>query len=255
METMPMPLPDEPQQRSRLDDFRITDPFEILGLLRQMAHERVMLTIATPRGASYTTTLWEVDRGRKLVRFSADRLDNQLEQVLDADDAVAVGYLDSVKVQFDVEGLIHVHGADGQSALNCAMPREVFRFQRRGSYRVRPLLGAPPTARLAHPQTAAWLELRVLDVSISGVALLLPHDAAPLPAGALLHDVLIDLDADTRFTATVRVAHVTAINQDAQGVRIGCEIERLSGEALRALQRYVDLTQRRRRLMALDKQP
>ncbi len=253
METMPMPLPLEPQQRSSLDDFRIADPFEILALLRQMAEARVLLTIATPRGASYTTTLWEVDRSRKVLRFSADRLDNQLEQVLDADDAVAVGYLDSVKVQFDVEGLVHVHGTGGQSALNCAIPEELFRFQRRGSYRVRPLLGAPPTAKLSHPEAGALLELRVLDVSVAGVALLLPHDLLPLHPGTLLHDVLIDLDADTRFTASVRVVHVTAINQDAQGVRLGCEIERLSGEALRALQRYVDLTQRRRRLMAQDK--
>lgn len=253
METMPMPLPDEPQQRSSLDDFRIADPFEILALLRQMVEARVLLTIATPRGGSYTTTLWEVDRSRKVLRFSADRIDNQLEQVLDADDAVAVGYLDSVKIQFDVEGLVHVHGAGGQSALNCTMPQELFRFQRRGSYRVRPLLGAPPTAKLSHPEAGTLLELRVLDVSVAGLALLLPHDVPPLHPGSLLHDVLIDLDADTRFTASVRLVHVTAINQDAQGVRLGCEIERLSGEALRALQRYVDLTQRRRRLMAQDK--
>jgi hypothetical protein len=35
-------------------------------------------------------------------------------------------------------------------------------------------------------------------------------------------------------------------------VRIGCELQRLDGDAQRTLQRYIDQTQKRRRLLALD---
>ena len=248
-----MPLPSEPEARASLDDFRISEPFEILTLLRQMADLRVLVSIATPGGASYTTCVWEVDRAKGVVRFSADRHDPQLERVLDADDAVAVSYLDSIKIQFDIDGLVHVHAGGGISALNCSFPREMFRFQRRNSYRVRPLMTTPPQARFAHPAAPeVQLELRVIDVSIGGIALFLPSDVQGLEPGCTISEAVIDLDAETQLKALLRVAHVTAMNEQALGVRVGCEMENMSGEALRLLQRFIDQTQKRRRMMAVD---
>ena len=250
-----MPLPSEPEARAALDDFRITEPYEILALLRQMADHRVLVTIASSGGASFTTTVWEVDRSKGVVRFSADRHDPALERVLDAEDAVAVGYLDSIKIQFDVDGLVHVHAGSGASALNCSFPQEVFRFQRRSSFRVRPLLNAPQVARMVHPiATDHVMELRVIDVSVGGIALFLPDGQPELTPGCAINKVIIDLDAETRFSASLRVAHITSLNPSSRGVRVGCEMERMSGDALRSLQRFIDQTQKQRRLMALDGQ-
>lgn len=251
METMPTPLPSGSAGRATLDDFRIFEPFEILSLLRQMAEQRVLVTIATPSGASYTTSVWEVDKDKGVVRFSADRHDPQLERVLDSDDAVAVSYLDNIKIQFDIDGLVHVHAGGGVSALNCSFPHEMFRFQRRNSFRVRPLLTAPPHARFHHPvHPDLALELRVIDVSIGGIALFVPTEVPALEPGASVSDVVIDLDAETQLRARLRIAHVTSMNEEALGVRIGCEMESMSGEALRTLQLFIDQTQKRRRLMA-----
>ncbi len=61
-----------------------------------------------------------------------------------------VGYLDNVKLQFDVHDLVLVRGARA-SALSARCPRELFRFQRRNAFRVRPLLRSAPMARLRHP--------------------------------------------------------------------------------------------------------
>lgn len=255
METMPMPLsPEEPETRSALDDFRITEPFEILSLLRQMQEQNSLLTIATPRGASFVTTIFEVNKAKGVVRFAVEAHEPQLERVLDSDEVVAVGYLDSVKIQFDLDGLVHVHAGQGESALNGRLPREVFRFQRRASYRVRPLSKAGPSLRLRHPALEeVWLDLRILDVSIGGLAVFVPEGTPLLQPGTFISQSLIELDDDTRFNASLRVAHITAVNDAAQGVRMGCEMEGMSGESLRALQRFIDQTQKQRRLMALDR--
>ncbi|HWP20406.1 MAG TPA: flagellar regulator YcgR PilZN domain-containing protein [Burkholderiaceae bacterium] len=254
MERLPTPLPEGAAQHESLDDFRIGDPYEILALLRQMAEMRTVLTIATPGGVSYTTTVWEVDRTRKLVRFAADRVDDHLRRVLDAHDAVAFGYLDGVKVQFEVGRLVHAQSRGDEKVLDASLPLEVFRFQRRSSFRVRPILGAAPTVRMQHPAVPdTTVELRVLDVSVGGIALLLPREHAVPRPGALVQQALVNLDGDTRFTASVRIVHVTAVDQDAQGVRLGCEFVGLPAESLRALQRYVDVTQRLRRQLSLDR--
>jgi c-di-GMP-binding flagellar brake protein YcgR len=163
-----------------------------------------------------------------------------------------VGYLASVKVQFQVHDLVLVHG-NRASVLSCAMPQEMFRFQRRSAYRVRPLMRAAPTARLAHPADALLeLALRVIDVSIGGCALFLPDDVPPIEPGTRLERVEIDLDADTRFRIDLRLQHVTPINADARGVRLGCEFAGGGGEGLRALQRFIDHTQKRGRLLAIN---
>jgi len=66
----------------------------------------------------------------------------------------------------------------------------------------------------------------------------------------LLNTVLLDLDNDTRITVNLRVHHVSELNQQSHGLRLGCEMVNLGGEGTRALQRYIDGTQKRRRMLA-----
>ena len=85
----------------------------------------------------------------------------------------------------------------------------------------------------------------MIDLSIGGCAMFLPDDVPAMSAGVLLNDVRIELDADTRLDLSMRLQHVTAINADARGLRLGFEFRRVGGDTLRVLQRYIDLTQKR----------
>ena len=96
------------------------------------------------------------------------------------------------------------------------------------------------------------LSLRVIDVSIGGCALFVTHDVPPLEPGTRITKVRIELDTDTRFDVGLQLQHVTAIQPGNRGVRIGCEWVRLSPSAERVLQRYIDQTQKRRRMLAMD---
>lgn len=249
METLPMPL--DGHRDSALDEFRVRSPAEVQALLRQLSDANVLLQLSTPDGHAYTTTLWALDPARGLISLAADPTDARLAALVDSDEAVAVGYLDSIKLQFDLHDLLLVHrGRD--SALNARFPREVFRFQRRGSFRVRPLLNTRPVTLMRHPAIAEMqLELRVVDVSIAGIALFVPENTPPVPPGVTVRGVTVELDSDTRFEATLTVMHVTQMNPGAPGSRLGCELSSLSGDAARALQRYIDNTQKRRRLLSL----
>jgi c-di-GMP-binding flagellar brake protein YcgR len=249
METLPMPLG---AGARCLDEFRITAPFEIAALLKQLADGNVHVGLNGPDGSSITATVWAVDPARGVLSFSLPRDEPQADAVVECDEAVVVGYLDSVKVQFDVDKLVLVRqGKD--TALKTSFPREMYRFQRRGSFRVRPLVRASPVATLRHPMIPEMrLDLRVLDVSIGGCALFLPSDVPVLEPGVLMNGVVIDLDADTRVHTGLRLQHVTSLNPESGGVRLGCEMVGASSEGLRALQRYIDQTQKRRRMLSLD---
>lgn len=234
-----------------LDEFRIGAPAEIVGLLEELAGRRVPLALSTPGGARCTTTVQSLEPARGLLCLAADENDHQLPGLLESEEVLAIAYLDSIKLQFDLHDLVLVHGGAG-CALNARFPRELYRFQRRASFRVRPLINTRPTATVLHPvQRDVQIELRVLDVSIGGVALFLPDGAPAIEPGVRLEDVLIELDGDTRLVVGLLVHHVTLLHHESRGVRLGCEMHGLGGEGARTLQRYIDQTQKRRRLLVL----
>lgn len=233
-------------------DFRVEQPREILTLARQLMDAAATLHLSAPDGVNLATTLWAVDAAAERLALAVDADDTRLEDLIEADEVTAVAYLDAVKLQFDLRDLVLVRGVQA-SVLQAALPRCMYRFQRRQAYRVRTQERGAPTARLRHPALPEMqLALRVLDVSIGGCALLLPHDTPPIEPGLTLHGVRIELDNDTRFEATLRLHHVTSINAAARGVRLGCELLQLGGAAERALQRYIDQTQKRRHLLSLS---
>jgi c-di-GMP-binding flagellar brake protein YcgR len=228
--------------------FRVGHPQERRALLRQVRDGSVPVNLSAPGGAACTTVLWSIEE--TAIGFDAGLRGQMLEPLVDAGEGVAVAYLDHVKLQFDLHDLVLVHGAR-TSTLRAAMPRDLYRFQRRQSFRVRATERQSPLARLRHPSIPEMrLALRVLDVSVGGCALWQPADVPPLAVGTSLAEVEITLDAETRFVATLRLQHVSAMGGGAQGARLGCEWA-LAGAAGRMLQRYVDLAQKRRRLVTL----
>ena len=235
-----------------LDDFRVADPVEVKALLKALMDRSVIVNLSGSDGSAYSTPLWAIDAAQGRIAFSADMMVPAVHRLVEADEAVAVGYLDQVKLQFDVAGRMLVHGRQ-HCVLQAALPRELFRFQRRNAFRVRPLLRSTPLARVRHPVSAEMqLALRVLDVSIGGCALFLPDDVPPLSPGMVMNQVQMDLDADTRFHTNLRLQHITGLNPESKGVRLGCEFVNAGNDAQRALQRFIDQTQKNRRLMALD---
>jgi len=251
MSTQPMPL-SLTDAKPGQGEYRVRAGSEIRALLRRFADEELPITLATPDGVSYTTCLWADDPERAVLVLSADAADARVQRLIEAEEAVAVGYLDSVKIQFDLNGLMLVHGRDA-SALHAQFPREIYRFQRRDGFRVRPVGHACPELQLrVSGPTDTELTLRVLDLSHGGLALFLPDDQPALPVGTSVRAARLALDPLTQVQVALRVVHVAPLKESAHGSRLGCDIEGLSGVASRTLQRYIDQTQKRRRLLAVS---
>lgn len=230
--------------------FRVDHAREIASLLRLLRDGHVPLNVSTPDGASLATDIWSVDIEGGHLNLAADEAHPMLERVIGAEEAVAVGYLDSVKLQFDLQDLLLVRGVRSVT-LQCRLPETIYRFQRRQAYRVRTLERFAPTATLRHPAIPDMqLGLRVIDVSIGGCALFLPHDVPTIEPGLRVQGVRIELDIETRFVAALSIQHVASIAADL-GLRVGCEWLLLDPSAERSLQRYIDQTQKRRRLLSL----
>lgn len=228
-------------------EFRVGHARERAALLRQLQQGSVPIILNGAEGGAIGATLWASDESR--LTFAVDPRAPELPRLLQGDEAVAVAYLDNIKLQFDLQGLVLVRGA-AATTLQAAMPAEIYRFQRRSAYRVRPGERASPRARLRHPAIPDMqLALRILDVSLGGCALWLPDDVPGLQAGTVLAEVQIELDAATRFAATLTLQHIGSLGSSGRGLRVGCEWQ-LAGSAERALQQWIDQAQKRQRLLA-----
>ncbi len=254
VDSQPAPM-DDARHAIGLDpyaQFRVDAPRDIALLLRELNQSDTPVQLSSAAGHHLQTVIWSVDPSADRVSMHAEPDHPHLQGLIETNEATAVAYLEAVKLQFDVDDLVLVRGARA-SALQARLPKCVYRFQRRQAYRVRTLERAAPSAVLRHPALPEMqIRLRVIDVSIGGCALLLSDDTPQITPGGLLNGVRLELDAETRFSASLQLHHVTKVQPNSHAVRLGCEFSQLSGDAQRALQRYIDQTQKRRRLLSLS---
>lgn len=251
-------------------DYRVVDAAERLSLLLQLRDSAAPVLMHAPGGASLRATLWVVDVSAARLAFAvtaADLPSPHLAPLLEADEVTAVAHPGHVKLQFDLHGLVLVRGA-ASAVLQCGLPEELLRFQRREAYRVCPPVSAP-VAYLRHPSIPEMsLALRVLDLSLGGCALRLPDDVPAIEPGTRIGGVTIELDLNTRLRVALTLQHVTHLGHGADaagsaagdaapasraphgasGARLGCEWQLQRPEDERVLQRWIDLAQVRQRL-------
>ncbi|MCC6249500.1 MAG: flagellar brake protein [Rubrivivax sp.] len=253
----PAPAPAPPAAAAH-DAFRVTDAAERLALLAQLRDSGAAVLLHTADGASLRSRLASVDAGASRLSFAvaaAELESPHLASLLEDDDVTAVAHPGQVKLQFDAAGLVLVRG-QASAVLQCALPDEMLRVQRRETFRVCPPVTAP-VAMLRHPAIPEMtLALRVLDLSLGGCALRLPDDVPALAPGTRLAGVTIELDVDTRLRVELLLQHVTYLPQhDEAGAsagpgsaRLGCEWRLQRPEDERALQRWIDQAQVRQRI-------
>lgn len=252
LSTRPALLEGSGEDDDPLAEFRVTDQPVILRLLREIRDKAVQVSVVNAQGVGIASSVWVVDPDSGKVSFTADDRNPNVQKLLRGNEATAVCYIESVKLQFELHGLALVSGVEA-TALQADIPSRLYRFQRRQGYRVKPLERSNPTVQFMHPKDPTRkMSLRVIDVSIGGCALLLPLNGPQVPGRVELQVVRADLDADTRFNCGMMIHHASPLRDldgELTGHKLGCEWLRLDGSAQRALQRYIDLVQRRRRML------
>ncbi|MDC8786372.1 flagellar brake protein [Roseateles koreensis] len=230
-------------------DFRIQSPAEVLAWLQSLLQQQSRITLSGANGATMPTRLSAIDGQRGAIGFDADPRSPDLQALLSADEVTAVVYLDQIKIQFEVDGLMRLNSPDLSNGLvlQAQLPSQLYRFQRRQTFRVQPNTRTPQV-RLTHPQhPELQLRLRIIDLSLGGLALLLPADQPDMAPGSLIPGVQVELDRETRFETGLRLQNARPSLEGGQ--HVGLTFSSIDNEAERNLQRYIDQTQKLGRLL------
>jgi len=234
------------------EELRVTAAAEVAAYLAQLQRENAGVQLSGPQGQNLSSRIVALDPAADVIGLEIGTDPDGISQALVAEGEItAVAYIGAIKLQFELEAPVLVSGEQG-AVLRSTLPTRLYRFQRRQSFRVQPAGSAYPRVIIpggAQPGRA----LRVLDISIGGLALALPPDFTPLPPGQVADGLVLELDRITALRITLLPHHASPIAGDAGGMlQLGCAFVDLDATAARALQVYVDQTQKRRRLLKLD---
>lgn len=217
-----------------------------LRWLQCLRNQAAAIWVLAPTGAAIGATLRSLDPLQRRLGLGVAAQHPLLDALVDSDEAVAVAWLDGSELRLALQDMVLVRGPR-RALLQAAWPSAMHRFPRRTCGRVGSPAAGSPAATLRHPAIADMsLVLRVLDVSLGGCALHLPPDVPVLEPGITLHGVQVQLDARTRFQASLALRHVSSPPAGGPGVRVGCEWGPLDAAAAQTLRRYIDQTRGRR---------
>lgn len=237
------------------EELRVAAPAEIAAYLQQLQREAAGVMLSGPPGLSLASRIVALDPAADLLGLEIGTDPEGISQALVASGEITgVAYVGNIKLQFELEAPVLVSGEQG-AVLRSALPARLYRFQRRQSFRVQPAGSVYPRVVVPGGEQPGRA-LRVLDISIGGLALALPADVDPLqvlPIGHVAEGLALELDRITALRVALLPHHASPIGGGSEGTRqLGCAFVDLDTTASRALQVYVDQTQKRRRLLKLD---
>lgn len=222
---------------------------EIVPLLRDVVAKHALLTIHFGDSPGFiVTNMLAVDPVALELVFDCGADATMNRRLLAAPRLTFVTFLDHIKIQFataSARETLH----DGAPAFRTRLPESVLRLQRRNFYRVKVPLSRPVLCRLSLPGTPrATLDLKVLDLSLGGLALLVcPDDFDALPGDAI-GDCRITIPdfCDFRVALEVRNTEMLAEDDKHRLKRIGCRFVNLPGMYAGVIQRYILKMERNR---------
>lgn len=245
MDNTPFPEAEAPG----LERYWLYSKFEIETLFARLCDDRVPMTVYWGANAQFAVTqILKVDAIRNEVHFDLPHAPQQQSQLLEASELVCVAFVDSVKLQFSLMAPRRLSDS-GYPAFLCSVPERVLRLQRREYYRVRTPADLSASCLVPYSGDRTHYEsLRVLDVSVGGLAMLAYPRLFDPAIGGVIDRCYLDLPGVGTVTVRMRVAHVEGVDTE-HSRRCGCEFLDLSPQARMMLQRYVhriDVEQRQR---------
>ena len=252
-------LPEETGVEPAPGEYRVQAPAEIFSLLRQLLDQQVRITLTSPAGATLNGRMCLFDPDLGVLGIDVMAHDPELQLLLASDEIAATGYLDQIRVAFELEGPVLVNGPHG-AVLRAPLPLALHRFQRRQSFRVKPSTRMPQARmRLDADPTGAEQRLRIVDLSVGGIALLLPaSEGGEAPELGTELEAQVELDRDNRFRALLHLQHISGAAGDDKpaagaampaGLKLGFAWASLAPDAQRQVQLFIDQTQRMNRLL------
>lgn len=231
-------------------EFRIVSAKEIELVLRNVAEKESRVALYYGDTTYFIlTTLLEVDATGLRLEQSPNSRDNK--RIIESDNLVCVSSHLNVKVQFTAH---HPSAVEyrGYPAFYLPLPDNIYRVQRRDSFRLTPPPSEPlrcviPTSgsQKEHP-----MEVTIMDISAGGIKITCVENDIEIEEGKTYENCQIKLTGVGTISVTITVRHLVSLTTKSGRIlkRAGCQFQKLDGATSILLQRYVNNVQQIRKI-------
>ncbi|MDZ7654053.1 MAG: flagellar brake protein [Burkholderiaceae bacterium] len=235
--TTPFPEPQSPE----LAPFTVHSRVEIIALLKSLTRGGTLTTAYFDKNAGFAVTvLLAVNPEFDEVVFDNPSDAALLRRLLAAAALTIVAFVDNIKLQF-AAGAAAPTTFEGKPAFRVRLPEQLLRLQRRDSFRVRTPITRPAHCLVPYGEEGKQYEkLRLLDISVGGVAVLARPEKFELPVGARIDECFLDLPGIGSVGVSLQVRHLANPTRDDQTRSVGCEFVDIAPLARSLIQRYVN---------------
>lgn len=234
------------------DDFArylLRDATEIESVLRNLIRKRANVTAYLDGSRDFMmTTILDV-RGNDVI-LDAPPSDIQLKRAAMAEELICITQLDSVKIQFPLDG-VDITTFEGAPALEANVPDRLLRLQRREYFRLTAPVSHSLTCQIPVPGESGRVntfEARVLDISGGGVAIVVPPEGIEFRPDTEFTECQIQLPDAGTVTARLRICNVFRVT-NRNGIsmlRAGCEFMDLTDKVASVIHKYILNVERER---------
>jgi len=229
--------------------FLVHDRFEILSILRVLQSEIEPVTLNVDGEGFTLTVLLAINPEFEEVVFDCGSDPEGNRRILRAERVTMVANTGGIKVQFSAKGA-DATVFEGRPALRMRLPDILLRLQRRDYYRIPGSLACD--VAVDFEGKVRVLALRVVDLSLGGIALLADGAPTAFEVGDILRNCSIALGKLGRLAFDLRIQNKcqARTRSDLRQLRIGCGFENLSQPMGMLLSRYIGQQERERRVSA-----
>lgn len=240
--------PIDMDRRDAIEQFILSGRRQIRQLLLELIGQRALIGGHFGNGRSFLTALLELSDDEEILTLDASPDADTNRRILAAPKLVCVTQLEHIRIQFALHELWEGQD-DERGVFHAAVPDEMLRLQRRAAYRLSVPLSHTASGLIRFGNTAATpapLSGRLLDVSVGGIALQLPPDAAQLVIGEQLPDCMLQLPGIDPIKLQLRVCYIKQQEQRSgmPMLRIGLAFVELPRNIENLIQRYIFNTDR-----------
>ncbi len=231
--------------------YLLRNPREIRQVLKQLVDARSLISAhLSPGTESFLTAIVDVPDGEGSLLLDGCPDEALNERVARAELLTCVTQLDKVRIQFALAGHQPVR-PDGNPAFTAALPTQLLRLQRRDYYRLQTPVSETVTCTMpltAEDGSSRSVELRILDISGSGIAIAVPPSGFALVAGARFTNCVLKLPDTAPISATLTVKNLFRLvnRNDIEMLRAGCLLSDMPRTADDEIQRYILKVERQR---------
>ena len=242
MTTISQPL--SVDQDPDLEHYLVRNRIEVLSVLRTLAERKIpiRITFSQKPEPMYAKLVSVKPEFEELVFDAAGT--PYLESLDAAEGLMAESHYDSIRILFS-SGYAEAAIYRGQPVFRARLPKALARIRRRSSVRCPvPALNPPVVSLRLSADDKRELNLRVMDISLAGAALVSEDPNAAFKAGMTLRQCRVHLPGCGAIETDLEVSHLTTLDTVSGWRRMGCRFSGLTVLALEHVRRYVSSLER-----------